>query len=283
MSGAVRGLDHVLVGTADLAAARAAYERLGFTTSPRGRHIGWGTANVCLMFPHDYVELLGIVDASQFTNNLDRFLEDGEGLLGVAFAGGDLAAAKARLAEAGIASDGPRDLSRTLELPEGEARPAFRLLHLPPEATPGLSAFLCRHLTPEIVWREEWTRHANGATGIAGLTAVVEEPGAVALAYGELLGLDAVHGGDRLVEVDCGACALRFTDLDGLARLHPRAAERAPRPLPWLAGLQVRVADPLAAAEVLECAGVDVRRAPDGPLRIAPAEACGVALELVGA
>ena len=78
------GIDHVLVGVDDLEVAREGWSRLGFTLSPRGRHIGWGTANYCVMFPGDYVELLGVLDASQFTNNLDRFLEGGEGLLGVA-------------------------------------------------------------------------------------------------------------------------------------------------------------------------------------------------------
>ncbi len=75
MNGAITGLDHALVGVRDLEAARAAYARLGFTLTPRGSHIGWGTANYCIMFARDYVELLGIVDWSRFTNNLDRFLE----------------------------------------------------------------------------------------------------------------------------------------------------------------------------------------------------------------
>src|SRR3546814_8233762 len=66
----IRGIDHVLVGVRDLEAARETYARLGLTVSPRGRHIGWGTANYCIMFPGDYIELLGIVDATQFTNNL---------------------------------------------------------------------------------------------------------------------------------------------------------------------------------------------------------------------
>ena len=62
MTGAFSGLDHVLVGVRDLEAARATWTGLGFNPCPRGRHTGWGTANYCLMFPGDYVELLGIVD-----------------------------------------------------------------------------------------------------------------------------------------------------------------------------------------------------------------------------
>lgn len=50
MTGALAGIDHVLVGVHDLEAARRTYRHLGFTVSPRGRHIGWGTANYCVMF-----------------------------------------------------------------------------------------------------------------------------------------------------------------------------------------------------------------------------------------
>ena len=76
---AIGGLDHVLVGVRDLEAARRAWARLGFTLTPRGRHIGWGTANYCIMFAREYVELLGIVDPGLFVNRLDRFLETREG------------------------------------------------------------------------------------------------------------------------------------------------------------------------------------------------------------
>jgi catechol 2,3-dioxygenase-like lactoylglutathione lyase family enzyme len=81
------GIDHTLIGVRDLEAARAAWRHLGFAVTPRGRHIGWGTGNYCVMFRDDYVELLGIVDPCQFLNRLDTLLETrGEGLLGLAFA-----------------------------------------------------------------------------------------------------------------------------------------------------------------------------------------------------
>ncbi|MFI5017745.1 MAG: VOC family protein, partial [Dongiales bacterium] len=72
--GGLTGIDHSLLGVRDLEAARRRFESLGFTLTPRGRHIGWGTANYCIMFEAGYVELLGIVDPAQFTNDLDGFL-----------------------------------------------------------------------------------------------------------------------------------------------------------------------------------------------------------------
>ena len=75
----IAGIDHLLVGVRDLESAARQWRRLGFQLTPRGRHIGWGTANYCIMFQDDYLELLGIVDPAQFTNNLDRFLATREG------------------------------------------------------------------------------------------------------------------------------------------------------------------------------------------------------------
>ena len=64
------------MATADLEAARRTFAGLGFTVTPRGRHVGWGTGNYCIMFPGNYIELLGIVDADRFTNNLETHLAE---------------------------------------------------------------------------------------------------------------------------------------------------------------------------------------------------------------
>ena len=98
----ISGLDHTIVGVRDLEAGRIAWERLGFTSSPRGRHIGWGTANYCLMLEEGYIELLGIVDPDQFNNNLEGFLEDREGLTGFAFADNNPDGTQRVLAQRGL-------------------------------------------------------------------------------------------------------------------------------------------------------------------------------------
>lgn len=279
MSGGITGIDHVLVGVRDLVAARRAYQHLGFTVSPRGRHIGWGTANYCVMFPDGYVELLGIVDPTQFTNNLDRFLEARQGLLGVAFASDDAAAAARELADRGIDSAPPQDLKRKLELPEGEVEPAFKLVHLPAATTPGMPAFLCQHLTRELVWQQPWLDHGNGARAIQAVTGVVADPGAVALAYGRLFGADAVWADRGQVTVETGRGRLRFTTAEGLNALYPGLAEAPAHPAPWLAGLRLVVADVNATAGYLDAAGVRYLRDGDTLLRLGPDYACGVVIE----
>src|SRR5438128_10426864 len=68
MTNAIAGIDHVIVGVRDLELAREGWSRLGFTLSPRGRHIGLGTGNYCIMFASEYIELLGIVDSTDFVS-----------------------------------------------------------------------------------------------------------------------------------------------------------------------------------------------------------------------
>ena len=269
----------MLVGVRDLVAARRAYQHLGFTVSPRGRHIGWGTANYCVMFPDSYIELLGIVDPAQFTNNLDRFLKIRQGLLGVAFACDDASAAARALEDRGIDSAPPQDLKRKLELPEGEAEPAFKLVHLPRATTPGMPAFICQHLTRELVWQQPWLDHGNGARGIHSVTRVVDDPGAVALAYGRLFGADAVWADRGQVTVETGRGRLRFTMAEGLNELYPCLPEAPAHAVPWLAGLRLVVADVNATAGYLDAAGVRYLRDGDTMLRLDPEYGCGVAVE----
>ena len=135
----IAGIDHVIVGVRDLERARLEWSRLGFTLSPRGRHIGQGTANYCIMFASDYVELLGIVDPDDFVQRLDTFLAQREGLMAAAFApAGAPEDVRAALLARGLRPSEPRPLGRELKLPEGTVVPRFSLLSLPADETPGL-------------------------------------------------------------------------------------------------------------------------------------------------
>ncbi|MEM7169337.1 MAG: VOC family protein [Pseudomonadota bacterium] len=277
------GVDHALVGVRDLEGARTAFQRLGFTITPRGRHIGWGTANYCVMFQEDYLELLGILDSNQFTNNLDRFLAKREGLLGLAFASRDVTALRESLADQDIPSDGPKDLKRILELPGGEALPAFSLLYPSPGTTPGLSAFVCQHLTRDLVWQPHWTKHLNGAVGLHELVTVVDDPGGLALDYARLFGEDQVAVSDGLVRVQAGACQLIFVLPAGLTDLYPADLALQKVEEPWMAGLTIGVSAIDTTAGHLRSQGIDLLETRAGRLLVPPEQACGVLLEFVEA
>lgn len=277
--GAISGIDHVIVGVRDLEAARRAFAHLGFVVSPRGRHIGWATANYCIMFRTDYVELLGIVDPRLFTNDLDRFLAIREGLMSLALASEDAAAAAAALRGRGIAADGPNHLKRSLELPEGTVQPAFKLVHLPAAVSPAAPSFICQHMDRPMVWQDQWLAHANGARGVLSVTGVVADPGDAALRYARVFGPAAVSAGHGCVEVDVGGAILRLTTPRGLSRLYPGLPGLPEQAPPWLSGMRLAVEALPATAAALDARGVPYFRDGGRLLRLPPEMACGVVLE----
>ena len=274
----ITGIDHAIVGVHKLEAARRQWAKLGFTITPRGRHKGWGTANYCIMFETDYVELLGIVDPAGFTNKLDRFLKIREGLMGLAFSTETAEAVSVALEAASIDYKGPADLSRLLELPEGEVEPAFKLVYLN-GATPGVSSFVCQHLTPDLVWRPEWIRHANGVTGIDSMTVVVRNTSTPRAGWRTFLGKDAVTEiGEQEFIAMVGQTELRFLTEAAAKAALPDLRRRKWRP-PFLAGMALSVGDPAETVKALEAGGVKYARKDDETIAVSGSQANGVSLE----
>jgi hypothetical protein len=276
----ITGIDHTLVGVRDLEAARGRWSRLGFTVTPRGRHIGWGTGNYCVMLEEGYIELLGIVDPGQFSNNLDKLLEKREGLLGLAFATPDANACRDALAAAGLKPEGPTQLKRNLELPTGTVTPEFRLVFLPPEATPEVSAFVCHHLSPELVRRPDWLVHANGAQRLISATVVCADPVGAAMGYLPIFGPDRIKVTDHMTSVSCGTGALRFMKADALSQVYPGMVLQPLPDVPFMASMKLLVADRARCLAHLKGAGIAFHAIGRGCL-VAPEAANGVILEFV--
>jgi len=272
MSNGIAGIDHIIIGVRDLEAARSSWSRLGFTLTPRGRHIGQGTANYCIMFGRDYLELLGFVERDEHAHRLETFLAQREGAMSVAFAPArDAESTAAFLASRGLHPSAPRALGRALELPEGAVMPRFSLLNLPPEETPALDCFICGHLTPELVRHPDWLAHPNGVTGIKAVHLVADNPHALAPAYRRLCGDDRISEKGHGIEVDTGRNRLVFS------RLSLSAGEAPP---PAITALELSVEDRAATAAYLKTAGIAFMELPDGRLAVSAAEASGTSLLL---
>ncbi len=276
------GIDHVLIGVADLDRARLAWERLGFTLTPRGRHLQQGTGNYCIMFPRDYIELLGVVDPAQGTGALGDFSAAREGPRGIAFATAAGDATATELARRGLHPGVPRDLARQLELPEGTVLPRFKLVSLPPEETPALSAFVCQHLTPELVRRPEWLKHANGAVGVRSVAVAVPETAPLRAPYERLLGAEVIATDDVLT-VHVGRHRIIFATLEDMAALYPEAELTLARPLPAMVAVSLATASPARAADHLTQWQVPHEELADGTIVVPPAEATGTLLILARA
>lgn len=272
---AVTGIDHVVVLVHDLDHARDLYLRLGFTLTPRGHHT-LGSQNHCIMFGRDYVELLAVPRAHSAMQYYSDFLARGEGLAAIAMSTDDANGAQARFVAAGIAADAPLDFSRPVELPGGTRDARFRIVQLPAEQTPGCRMFVCQHFTRDVVWRPEYQSHALGATGLAAVAVVVEDPEATTPVYARVFGAAPRHIEEGLL-VETGSAPIALATRWKLGhRLHGVALPVRPRPL--VAALFIRVADRGRAAQALRRGGFEPVALADGSYAIGADQAHGVAL-----
>jgi len=277
------GLDHTLVGVEDLEGARETYKKLGFTLTPRGSHIGWGTANYCIMFEKDYIELLGVADPSLESNGLDKLLEDrGEGLLGVALSSDNPEKTRESLDEASLNPTDLIQLKRKLELPEGEVIPEFKLIRISAEGLSDRNLFICHHLTPELIRKPEWEIHKNGAQYIKSVVILVEKPADLREYYTRLFGTLNVTLTDSTMTVRVGQLNMIFVSDRDLDLLFPGIVSSGEEPeLPHLFAMTLAVKNVEDTGEYLAQVDLKTQKISGGVLRVQPKDACGVLMEFV--
>jgi catechol 2,3-dioxygenase-like lactoylglutathione lyase family enzyme len=271
----VLGIDHVVILVHDLDKACDAYSRMGFTLTPRGYHT-LGSQNHCIMFGSDYVELLAMTKTHPAMQYFTDFLAKGEGLAGIALATDDVAGAHAGLARAGVPADAPMEFSRPVELPGGTRDAAFKVVQLPVSLTAGTRLFFCQHYTRDVVWRPDCLAHDVGASSIAAIAIVVDDPTVAARSYASVFDEQPHRIAEGLL-VNTGTAPIALTTRGSLGtRLDGAALPLRPRPL--VGALFIRVADRGHAAQVLRKGGYSPVAMKDGSFAIGADEAHGVTL-----
>lgn len=189
----VLGLDHIVIAVSNLTVSAERWQALGFTVSPRGLHSDYlGTANHTIMFEDDYVELLGVLAATEFNAPTRAFLADGAGLERLAMRTDDAEAGLAALKRDGFeGSTGPFEFRRPVDLEGGRTGEAgFRIFQWPLEPAPGgARLFACQHLTRETVWLPSLVEHRNGARALKRIEIVAADPRTEAELCARLLSL----------------------------------------------------------------------------------------------
>jgi Glyoxalase-like domain len=221
------GLDHMVVLVRDLDRAAEIWRGLGFTLAPRGTHSAhMGTGNYTIMLGDDYLELIGVLADTDYNAPSRALLASrGEGIERAAMTTTDAVAGAEALRSRGLDATGPIDFGRPVALPDGtrtEAR--FRVYHWPrTEAPAGLHIFACEHRTREAVWIPELQRHANGATRIAAVEVLTDDPKRDAAHMARLLDQvpqDEPNGAVR-VPTGAGRGSFVFLTRDELERRYP--------------------------------------------------------------
>jgi hypothetical protein len=232
------------------------------------------------MLGRDYIELLTSPEENPHPSRqyYTDFARAGEGLAAIAFGSRNAKGAYTELLWAGFGPADPLELSRPVALPGGAREAKFRITLLPPNATPGGRVFVCEHLTRDVVWRPEYQRHANGATGLAAIAIVCEDVGRTAQPYERLFDAKAKPIAEGLL-VETADTPIAFVTAQSLAKRLPDLWISA-RPAPLMAALFVRVADRDAAERALRAGGLEPARMPDGSVALGADVAHGVALVL---
>ncbi|NYT61716.1 VOC family protein [Alcaligenaceae bacterium] len=198
----LEGLDHIVILTQDLDLAAAQWLALGFTLSPRGTHSAHiGTGNYTIMLGNDYLELLGVLQATDLNTPSLAFLERrGSGIERAAFTTNNAAAGVAALRDLGLEIQDPVEFSRPVTMPDGKSSvAAFSVFHWPANQHPAdLRIFACQHHTRDTVWLPHLQQHANMATGILRIEIIAPDPGATALQLAQLIDGQAQPGKDGM-------------------------------------------------------------------------------------
>ena len=273
----INGIDHVVIVVRDLDAARDAFRKMGFSVTPRGYHT-LGSQNHCVMFGHDYIELLWSPEGSPHPSRqyYTEFARAGAGLAAIALKTDNARGAYTEMLWAGFAPSDPVDFSRPVEVPEGKRDARFRVSMAARGSTPGGQMFVVEHFTRDLVWRPEYQRHANGATEIAAVAIVADDVASTARPYERLFARKAESIAEGL-KIHTGDAQLAFMTARSLAARLPDVRISA-RPAPLMAALFVRVANRDAAEAALTAGGLKPARMPDGSVALGADVAHGVAL-----
>lgn len=180
-----RGLDHIVHAVRDLDAAASAYRALGFTVGARNRH-PWGTHNHIVQFPGFFIELLTLGEPDKlsgdgFSENFGVYNRDfaakHDGLSMLVLESQDSVSDVAAFKAAGIAASETMRFEREGKRPDGTpVHVAFSLAFAKDTAAPDIRFFTCQQHYPENFWNPAFQKHDNGATGIAAVVMVADEP-----------------------------------------------------------------------------------------------------------
>ncbi|MGN6308041.1 MAG: VOC family protein [Xanthobacteraceae bacterium] len=286
MTHPVKGIDHIVILVSDLDASAKSFAALGFTLSPRGTHSPhMGSANYTIILQDDYFELLGMIaETLRNASKREALAKNGEGMSSIACRIGDAHAARAALAELGIATSDVMDFSRPLPLPDGSTgTAAFAVTTFEPREVPRGEMFMCQHKTRDMVWRPELMTHANGAIALAGVVVCSTSPEETARGFGRLFAAGQVHGADNRYTVTTGDKSAKITCMTPAAITEYYAGMDAEKILRGaFAALQIAVDDIAKTQAHLQSKSIGFIKGRNGKsVFVSPVDAGGTLMEFI--
>lgn len=252
-------IDHVAHFVPHIDAASAALEQAGFTLTPfsaqshrlepGGPLVPAGSGNRCVMLREGYLEFLTPTADTPVANQLRTAIQRYTGIHLVAFGTANAEADHARLDKNGFTPLPTVALQRQIGTEQGEETARFSVVRVPPGTMAEGRIQYCQQHTPQWLWQDRWTGHANGARGLAAVLICVADPQEAAQRYARFTGLLAQISNDRW-RIDTQRGALLFLTPEQLQRSLGISAPA----LPWIAGY-VLTTDNIVATRIRLKAG----------------------------
>jgi hypothetical protein len=248
------GLEHPLVVSRNIDRLAENYRAMGFAPTRKGFH-PWGTATQLVLFPDNFIELMGIDDRSLIDEpsasgfRFGRFIAEQlgrrEGVAMLALHSDDARADLAAVTARGVETDGLVDFHREVMLPDGSMDEAVvTLAMLIDWEQPQLSNFICQQHRPEFVWVPAWMEHPNGAYAIARIVYAAAEPFAAWSRFAGIWGEAALTELENGFSVATPGGELLVLDRPSAeARFAPVEMPFGWRDAPCAVGITVRAAD----------------------------------------
>lgn len=198
----IDGLDHVMVIVDEAQASGSIYERLGFTVQPLGSHANQGTSNRLIILDDTYIELMAVDYPTPANRVYAAFRASGGGLKSLAMRTPSASSALEYWKSRNAASQDAVHFRRPVEIDGRMVTASFQIAFLDTDREPGVGIFVCEHETPQYVYRQEWSGHANTVKTVRGVTIVARSPAdydaAARLAYGPGSEIVDIEGGQRI-------------------------------------------------------------------------------------
>jgi catechol 2,3-dioxygenase-like lactoylglutathione lyase family enzyme len=280
-----RGLDHIVVTVRNMDRAVNNYRRMGFQITPRMYH-PFGSANNLMMFKTTFLEILGIVNASEVHGIgvvIQQLSEQREGISHFALQTTDAEADRAEFARKGLQPREVTRFERAVTLPDGEALNAVVSVCLFDQSdTPRVMMFVSQQHVAEAVWVPEWQVHPNGAEDIESVTIISDNP-TVQFEHRlvSIFGREATRrSGDSLM-THTPSGAIHILTVDDFQHRYDRGGIAIEEIHPYVAAVTIRVRDLAMIDRIFADNGLEIRRSTGGGRLIAPEFANGTAIEFV--
>ncbi len=280
----IDSMNHVGMAVRDVAQTARTFEAMGFQLTPYSPHsAAWkpgepvkpqGSGNRCVMFPHNYLEILANEDPGKPTERIETFLARHQGAHILCFNSETAEAIDAQLTAAGLRTSGVIPLQREIDTPEGVRTAKFQRVQFAPDDSPEGFIQVARHLTPQYIYQPRYTAHPNGCDGLTDTIVVADDLPHFLTKYTRYLGRAPVPAQD--------AWRFDFPLLGRLTLIDYRQVSRwlpgtLLPPLPGIAAVTFRVPNLAEQRARLLAAGFALREV-GGRVLVSAEQACGVAV-----